>query len=183
MTNKIVSIPETEWAVALPLFEFLEVKKGDHLFKQGQVCRYITFIVEGCLRFYLNHDDKEITRQVFFENAFLTELGSFPNQKPSAYNLDALENSKLLQISYQNMNLLYDYSPNFLRLGKVVAEQTASWLVQRNVQMVTQSAQERYEALIKERPKMIQRVPLHIIASYLGITPQALSRLRSKRPV
>lgn len=179
--SRIEQINDENWLMIQPMFEYLEIPKSGSLLEAGKPCKYISFIVEGCLRIFIHHDGKEVTRQIFFENAFVTELSSFTAQVPSQYDIDALENTRLLNLSYENINTLYAKSPAFLRLGKTIAEQTASFLIRRNVEMVTDSARQRYDTLIKERPKVIQRVPQHIIASYLGITPQALSRLRAQR--
>lgn len=171
-------ITEEEWAYILPLFTYREVKKGELILEPVQVCRSVDYVVEGALRIYFSHDGKDSSRQFFFERAFVTELGSFLTQSPSLYSIDALEPSKLLSIQYKDLNKLYEKSPAFLRFGKLMSDQIAIFLTKRNVELVTTSAKERYLNLIQERPKVMSRVPLHMIASYLNVSPEALSRLR-----
>lgn len=175
---KLHFINDEEWVNLLPLWHFKEIKKGHQLLKEGEVCSSVYFIIEGCCRIFFLNEGKEISRQFFFENAFFTELASFNTQNPSLYYMDALEDSKLFAISYKDLTALYDKSPAFLRFGKLMADQTAIFLINRNVEIVTTHAKERYLKLMKERPKVMQRVPQYMIASYLGITPEALSRLR-----
>jgi hypothetical protein len=86
----IQPIDPEEWAMMLPLFEYQELKKGDHLLQTTQVCTQVNFIVEGCARIYFNHDAKDISRQFFFENSFVTEFGSLISQQPSLYAIDAI---------------------------------------------------------------------------------------------
>jgi CRP-like cAMP-binding protein len=178
--QRLQPITDDEWALALPRFEFGAYKKGEYLVKEGQVCRHIYFLVAGCTRIFFLHDGKELSRQFFFENSFVTELGSFVPQQPSLYYLQALEPLQTLAIRHDALNDLYDRSPAFLRFGKMMAEQTAIFVSYRNVELVASPAKERYLRLLRERPKVISRVPLHMIASYLGITPEALSRLRKE---
>lgn len=162
----------------MPFFEYQEVRKGEHLLETGKVCNEVHFIVEGCARIYFSHESRDVSRQFFFEDSFVTEFGSLISHKPSLYAIDAVEDCKLLSISVENLDKLYDSSINFLKFGKRIAEYTCIFVVNRNVEMVISSANERYQRLMKERPKVMSRVPLHMIASYLGITPEALSRIR-----
>lgn len=167
-----------EWSLALPMFEFQEVKKGEHLLETGKVCKQVHFIVKGCARIYFSHEARDVSRQFFFENSFVTEFGSLISKMPSLYAIDAIEDCKLLTISSDNLDILYNKSINFLKFGKRIAEYTCIFVVNRNVEMVVSSAPDRYKRLVTERPKVMSRVPLHMIASYLGITPEALSRIR-----
>ncbi|AQG78005.1 hypothetical protein AWR27_00745 [Spirosoma montaniterrae] len=176
--QSVQPLSEAEWALMLPMFRYQAVKKGEQILQAGQVCHTIDFIAEGALRIFFNYDGKDISRQFFFERAFVTELGSFLTQQPSRYNIDAVEPCKLLSISYADLNDLYEKSASFLKFGKLMSDQTAIFVINRNIELATTSAKERYLALMHERPKVMSRVPLHMIASYLNITPEALSRLR-----
>lgn len=176
--ESVQKIEPHEWALALPLFEYQEFKKGEDLLKTGKVCNQVHFIVEGCARIYFSHESRDVSRQFFFEDSFVTEFGSLISQQPSLYAIDAIEDCKFLSITAENLDILYNNSINFLKFGKRIAEYTCIFVVNRNVEMVVSSAPERYLRLMKERPKVMSRVPLHMIASYLGITPEALSRIR-----
>ncbi len=178
--SNIQQINDDDWNVALPMLEYREVKKRDYILKEGDVCKTMDFIVEGCARIYINFEGKDVSRQFFFENSFVSEMTSFITQKPSLFNIDALENCKLLSINKSNLDKLYDEHTNFLKFGKKMSDNIAIFSILRNVENYTHTAKERYLRLITERPKVISRVPLHMIASYIGITPEALSRIRKE---
>jgi CRP/FNR family transcriptional regulator, anaerobic regulatory protein len=178
--NKIQPIDDIDWGVALPMFEYREAKKRDLLLKEGHVCKTIDFIVEGSARIYINYDGKDVSRQFFFENGFIAELSSFLTQKPSLFSIDAIEDCKLLSITKPNIDKLYSERVNFLKFGKKIGEHIAIFNINRNVETYTLTAKQRYLRLIEERPKVMSRVPLHMIASYIGITPEALSRIRKE---
>jgi len=155
-----------------------EIKKGEYFLQEGAICQNVLFIEEGLLRIYHLHNDKEIIRQFIFENSFFTEYESFLAQKPSFYFVEALEDCKALALHYKDLNALYDSSINFLRFGKMMAENVVQHVGHRYMSILRDDATTRYNNLIKERPKVLQRVPQYMIASYLGITPEALSRIR-----
>ncbi|HOX84096.1 MAG TPA: Crp/Fnr family transcriptional regulator [Chryseolinea sp.] len=156
----------------------VELKKGEFFLHEGDVCHNTAFIQEGLFRIYHVHNDKEITRQFIFENSFFTEYESFLAQKPSFYYVEALEDCKVLMLHYKDLNTLYDSSVTFLRLGKMIAENVVQHVGHRYMSILRDDATTRYNNLVKERPKVLQRVPQYMIASYLGITPEALSRIR-----
>jgi len=155
-----------------------ELKKGEFFLREGVTCQDTIFIQEGLFRIYHVHNDKEITRQFIFENSFFTEYESFLAQKPSFYFVEALEDCKVLALHHKDLNILYDSSINFLRLGKMIAENVVQHVGNRYMSILRDDATTRYNNLVKERPKVLQRVPQYMIASYLGITPEALSRIR-----
>jgi CRP-like cAMP-binding protein len=178
--SSVQPIEEHEWNMVLPLFEFRELKRRELILKEGQICKTIDFIVEGSVRTYINVDGKEVSRQFFFENSFFNEMSSFLTQKPTLFNIEALEACKLLSICKSDLDRVYSEHSNFLKFGKTMAERTAIFSIDRNIENYICTAKERYLRLINERPKVISRVPLHMIASYIGITPEALSRIRKE---
>jgi CRP/FNR family transcriptional regulator, anaerobic regulatory protein len=178
--SQLQQITDEDWNIALPMFEYREIKKRELILKKGQVCETIDFIVAGSVRSYINFEGKDVSRQFFFENSFFNEMSSFVTQKPSLFTIEALEDCKLLSINKSNIDNLYNERINFLKFGKKMAEQVAVFSIKRNIEIYTHTAKERYLALITERPKIINRVPLHMIASYIGITPEALSRIRKE---
>jgi CRP-like cAMP-binding protein len=155
-------------------------KKGELLLKEGEVFRQVLFIKQGLLRVYYLHEGKEIIRQFFFENGFVTEYESFLGQKPSYYFIDAVEDTEALTLSHHDYLMLTDTYVNFLRFAKMFAENVVQHVGARYMSIIRDDAKTRYLQLIKERPKVIQRVPQYMIASYLGITPEALSRIRKE---
>ncbi|GAB2589019.1 Crp/Fnr family transcriptional regulator [Spirosoma areae] len=176
--DSIVPLPEADWKRACPLFRSVEIARGDRILQEGQVCRYLSFVNQGLFRSYLLKDGKEHVRQFLFEGGFAVDIGSFLTQTPSPFYIEALEDSLILQLSQSDMDELCEGSFHFMKLGKKLADQSAINLIRRSVSLLVDAATKRYEDLLRERPQLIQRVPQYLIASYLGITPEALSRIR-----
>ena len=176
----IASLTERE----LRLFEqqciYREVPKKFTLVEEGQVARELYFINRGCLRFYYNRDGDEITGFIFLENMFATALDSFLQQEPSAQIVETLEDCELLVISYSALQQLYDYSTNFQIFGRKLAEQRLVNAQRILSSYILDSPEERYRKLLATRPEWLLRVPQHYIASFLGITPVSLSRIRKR---
>lgn len=176
----IVAIPEKELDDAGALFSSHAVKKGEFLLKEGRVCTHLTYINQGLFRTYLLQDGKERVRQFMAENGFAVDIGSFLAQKPSPFFIEALEDSLILKIDFSSLNGLFEGSFHFMKLGKLMADQAAINLIRRSVSLIKDNAKTRYLDLVRERPELLQRSPLFMIASYLGVTPEALSRIRKE---
>jgi CRP/FNR family transcriptional regulator, anaerobic regulatory protein len=155
-----------------------QFKKRELILQEGQVCGHVYFINSGCLRYFYNVDGQENTAQFFFENAWYTDFDSFLTGRPSKLNIQALEKTEVLMLSSKNIHELYDEIPKFERLGRKMAENAFLGVRSRNEMLENFTAEERYLNLIKERPKVMERVPQHFIASYIGIKPESLSRIR-----
>ena len=157
------------------------VAKGEILLRPGEVSRYVYFVLKGCLRFfYLTEDGREITGFIFLEKMFAGSHESFHFQVPGNQTLEALEDCELLRMSHSDLERLYDELPimnEFIR--KIMSERLA--FAQRVVaSFVMNKPEDRYMALLKRRPELLQRVPQNILSSYLGITPVSLSRIRQR---
>lgn len=155
---------------------FLElgnVNKGDFILNQGELCQAIHFVNQGSLRHFKDVDGyTEHTKNLFLENDWALDIGSFTSQKPSEYAIQAFENCQLIAIHIEKAHQLIAKSPSFFRLGKVLEES--------NDYKDLNSPQEKYIRLLETSPEIIQRFPLKHIASYLGMTPETLSRVRAK---
>ncbi|MBD1210755.1 MAG: Crp/Fnr family transcriptional regulator [Ignavibacteria bacterium] len=154
--------------------------KKDYFVRQGETCRHITFIHKGLMRLFYDVEGEEHVRQFHFENSFCSEYQSFLTQKPAQMSLQALEDTTLLIMSHRDMHDLFAQSKEIEQLGRILAEQAFIFVSQRFASMLLESPETRYQRLVQERPKVMQRVPQYMIASYLGITPQALSRIRKR---
>jgi len=161
-------------------FEQVSVAKGDYLLREGQVCRHLYFLESGALRGYYNLEGKEITHWFGFENDFITSFHSFITQEPAVENIQLLEGSVLLKISKENLTQLLNRYQDIERLVRIIYEKYYIRLEERFVNAQFKSAKERYEQLLQQTPHIIERVPLGYIASYLGISQETLSRIRSK---
>jgi CRP/FNR family transcriptional regulator, anaerobic regulatory protein len=175
----IADLPEGEIHVFLSSIEVKEVAKGAHIIQGGDVCDFICFVDKGLLRTYLMVDDQEINTEFFHENTFAAAYTSFLLNTKTALNIQALELSTLLYISKQNIEVLYTRDPRWLALGKHIFEREFIKKCKRESSLLQESAKERYLTLLRDVPGIETRVPLFHIASYLGIKPESLSRIRS----
>lgn len=175
------TFPEVDFPAFLELFEPLLLRKKDHLYREGQIIRHTCFVVSGCLRnYYANEQGTE--RIIFFaeENWWVGDLVSFLQETPTKLNLQAIEDSELLIISKKNFELGLKNFPGFLEYYQKGTQKTYTKLQEQLGQSTADSAESKYLRLLKERPSLLLRVPQHHIATYLGITPESLSRLRRK---
>lgn len=161
-------------------FEQVVCSKNQHLLTEGKICRHLYFLEKGALRGYYNIDGKEITHWFGFDNDFVTSFHSFITQEPSVENLQLLEGSILWSISKDKLTELLNRFHDIERLVRIAYENYYIRLEERYVNAQFKTATERYEQLLKEAPHIPDRVSLGHIASYLGISQETLSRIRSR---
>jgi CRP-like cAMP-binding protein len=176
----LADFSEEELEAVWDFFRPKKIKKGEFLTIPGEVAHEIGFVLKGCFRVYYLVDGKESTRFIGCENIFISSIPSFTTQKPSVEYVEALENSELLMITFQDLQKMYELSPKWERMVRILAELSYNEQQKRIYSLIAYSAQQRYEDLIKSRPDLIQRVPQYIIANYLGISPETLSRIRKQ---
>lgn len=161
------------------IIERKEIKKGDFLFKEGTVCQKVYFIEKGLARFYYYSDSgKEITSWFFEENSFITAIDSFYYNKPTRVFCEALEDSVIYSIKYSELKDLLN-KEHGARLAFYVLYELMKKMTDFIASIKFQSAEDRYNSLLKDYPSIFQRVSLGLIASYLGITQETLSRIRA----
>lgn len=161
-------------------FEKKLLSKNEHLLTEGQICRHLYFLESGAVRGYYNLDGKEITHWFAFENDFVTSFHSFITQAPAVENLQLLEGSILWCISKETLTGLFNEYHEIERLVRIAYEKYYIRLEERFVNAQFKTAKERYEDLLIQSPHILERVPLGCIASYLGISQETLSRIRSR---
>lgn len=177
--NRWVEINEEEETIILSAFEPLTVKKKEDLLKPGEVCKYVYFIVKGCLRsYYVDTKGNEHIYQIRLDNSWISDLESFFSQRPSKYYIETLEDSELLCVSFDRLERLYNEVPKLERYFRILFQKAYINSLERLNATMWESAVDRYNELLKEHSDIFQRVPLIYIASYLGITPESLSRIR-----
>jgi CRP-like cAMP-binding protein len=159
----------------------LTVRKGKDLQSIGQTCRTIYFIEKGCARIYYFKGDTDVTEYFAFENNIIARVESLFTGMPSRKGIQILEDSDIIAINAVALNALYNQYPEIERLMRRITEAGYVETVNRLESLQFHTAEERYQALVQEHPEIIQRVPQKFIASYLGITPVSLSRIRGTR--
>jgi len=161
-------------------FEKITLSKNEFLLSQGNICRHLYFLEKGALRGFYNLDGKEITHWFAFENDFVTSFHSFITKEAAVENIQLLEGSILWAISKETLAALFEQYHEIETLVRIAYEKYYIRLEERFVNAQFKTASERYENLITQTPHIIERVPLGFIASYLGISQETLSRIRSK---
>lgn len=155
--------------------------KGDFLIRAGEVCRSVAFVKTGLLRSFFTKDDgTEITYCITFPDTLITAYSAFITNKPTEENIQALSNTELLVIQKADLDRLTATGGNWTLLLKHLAEQQYLELEQRLFMFQKEKAVKRYALLLKNQPDYILQIPLQYLASYLGITPRHLSRLRKE---
>ena len=161
------------------LITFRKLNKGDFLLEENQICNEIVFIEKGILRsFFMNHKGDEITNCFAFENDFMASFASFITQQKAEENIQALVDTELQVLDRNALEKLYRSSYNWQEIGRKLTEMEFVNLQKRMVDFQKLSGAERYEALFRNHQKYLQLIPLQYLASYLGVTPRHLSRIR-----
>jgi CRP-like cAMP-binding protein len=156
-----------------------EMKKGEILLKAEKTCNHIYYIEKGLTRTFYLKDGKDVTDWISTEQNFSFSILSFITRKPDRRSIELLEDSVLWSIHYDDLQKLYKEYHEIERLGRLLADQGLMQIQQRFDDLHFTSAQDRYKKLLLANPTIIQRVPLGMVASYLGISQETLSRIRS----
>ena len=181
---RFLPMSEEDWQLLVLHLEVVELKKHECLVQEGKRTSTIGFLLEGSMRHFYTRDGEERTTYFYFENHFVASYISCITGQPSLLSIEALTDCRLLVFSYSVLKKLYDQSHAWERFGRLMAEYLAMGLEERMVGLLMLSPEERYEALLKsDKKKIIERIPQHYIANYLGITPVSLSRIRGRRRV
>lgn len=172
-------LTNNEWDMILKKFKPKSFKKGELILRENEVCRSLYFLEKGLMRYYINKDGDEVTK--FFTEApyAFTSQYSFTSGKSSNENIEVLEDALVWEISLSKANELLEIKAWSTFIRKLIQE------VQFHTEQIleelqTQTAEDRYFKLLDNNPKLIQRISLKHLASYLGIAPQSLSRIRKK---
>lgn len=161
-------------------FEKIMLDKNELLLREGNICRHLYFLEQGALRGFYNLDGKEITHWFGFENDFVTSFHSFITGQAAVENIQLVEECTLWRIAKNDLEGLYNDYHEIERLVRIAYEKYYIRLEERYVNAQFKSAKERYEQLLEQSPHILERVSLGSIASYLGISQETLSRIRSR---
>lgn len=175
------SVPESEWQLLSSILELETIKKGEVFHPIGKQCKHLWFLEKGAVRVFEYSNDVERTTHFFIENNLFIDYHSVLTQSPSEIGFKAEEDCKLQQMPYDKLLALFDKSHYLERLARLMAERQFVMEFELRRQLLNLDALQRYEYLIQNKPYIFQRFALKDIASYIGITPVSLSRLRKMK--
>lgn len=161
------------WGTIAPQLGTITLKKGEFLLRAGEHCRHMYYLRRGLIRMYYLKNGEEYIRQFFFENGLTTDLVSALSGQPSRLNFDAVEDTELVSIPLA----LLDEFPLFKAQA---LQDTLVNVSNRMASIFLDSPEEKYRQLLAERPKVIQRIPQYMVAAYIGVTPEGLSRIKRR---
>jgi CRP-like cAMP-binding protein len=177
--SQYVQLTEDEQQLFLSKIRLGKYLKGQYVVQNGNVCRYESFVLKGCLKtFYIDNEGQEHIVMFAIENWWTADLGSFLTQTPACYNVLCLENCELAQITYADLEALYLAIPKLERFFRIIIQKAYIAAQQRIVNNFSMAAKDRYVQFRKQYAEIDQRVPQYMIASYLGITKEFLSKIR-----
>ena len=167
---------------SLPFWKARKMNKGDFFNMQSMVCSDLGLIVKGIFRIYFRDPDTAEDKNIFFfsENQFVVSFRSFVSRNPCWYFIEAMEDSEIFFISYQDLNSLYETHPNWGKFGRLLAELFFNIAQTRTEDLLFFSHEQRYVRLLEEHQDIVKRIPAYHISSYLGITNPSLSRIRKR---
>ena len=176
-----IEISAEEQSVFLSKVKFRKYLKGQFVVQNGDICRHENFVLSGCLKtFYIDNEGYEHIVMFAIENWWTSDLGSFVTQAPAALNVQCLEDSELIQISYNDLQQLYIEIPKLERFFRIIVQKAFVAAQKRIVNNLSLPAMERYLQFREQYPSIEQRVPQYMVASYLGITKEFLSKIRTQ---
>ena len=176
----LIKISIEEEIILKRLFEPLQLKAGEYFLEEGQLCRYVGFIEKGLVRYHMNDNGSEKTFYFNKEGEFVSNYQSFIPREPSNTSIQAIEDTTLQVISYTDLQRMYSDVKEGEKLGRLAIESVFLSSMQQLKSFYKDSPAERYQQFLRSYPHLAQRIPQYYIASYVGIKPQSLSRIRKR---
>lgn len=175
-----LGIPEKLIPNITQFFRKEQLKKNDFLVKKGQYCRKMCLIEQGYFRFFSYSDKKVITHWIFGKEQMVTDVAGFFLHQPAKWNIQALTDTTVYTLTFSNFQILREKIPEWDNYEKLFLIKLMSALENRVFALLSMSAEERYQYLFESDSNMFNELPLHFLASMLGMTPETLSRIRRK---
>ena len=180
--KKSVSLTDEEAEIFAASFREIKIKKRQFIVQPNFIAKHRNYVLNGAFRAYVVDDNGQDNTIAFaIEDWWITDYNSYILQKPATMFVVALEDSTILEISYEREEQLKKDNHHFETFFRIRAERTAAFMQQRIISNLTQTAEERFENFVQKYPLIVQRVPQYALASYLGMTTEFLSRIRNKR--
>lgn len=179
--DKFISVSEEEYDLIFSYFQIVDVKKKENLMQEGEICKSMYFVLEGCLRkFFINEKGIEQTTEFAIENWWITDTYAYERQVKSNFNIQAVEKSTILAIDLQTQEELLKKHPVMERYFRMIYQRSYAAAERRIRYLYEMTREELYVHFSTQYPWFIQRIPQYLIASFLGFTPEYLSEIRAK---
>lgn len=179
--NRNTNLSKEERLALYDKMQLIHFPAKSLLSKPGDICPYEAYVVKGLVRtYFINDKGDEVTIHFAKEDWWVGDIASFSLQRPSVLSIETLEDTYILAITYSEKEKLFKEKPLFERVFRMMIQRTHAFMLNRLVSVLSSSADVRYKEFIERYPDVPQRVPQHYIASYLGISPEFLSKIRSK---
>jgi CRP-like cAMP-binding protein len=178
--SEFVSFKRDDEKLIETLFEERIYRSSDFFLREGEVCKALGFVVKGIFRYYIDHDGEDRTYNFATERHFVCNYESLIRQSPSPKHIQAIEDSVVLTISYDNLQRFYSEVKEGNHFGRIHMEKIYADMVRQLVAQYTETPEQRYLNFLKNYPELNQRLPQYYIASYVGVKPQSLSRIRKR---
>jgi CRP-like cAMP-binding protein len=177
----LVKLSEESWQKIVASFKIKDLSKGTILLREGQVCQFVAYNVNGIFREYFYREAMDKTSDFIFQDTFFSAYSSFIKQRPSNVYIEALTDSRVFIMDFKTKQKLFETVPEWDRLARRITEEHYSAKERRANMLTGLTAIEKYRDLLKNgNPEIIRNIPMQHIASYLGIRPETLSRIRKK---
>ena len=179
--EQFAAMSDEDWSLIEPYLTTRTIYKHEFMIREGSIGRELGYILEGEMRHYYTHAGEEKTTYFYFENSLVGPYHSCITGQPSRLSIEALSDTRLIVFPYSSLKKLFAGNQTWNTFGRVLAEYLGLGLEDRMVSLLLMSPEERYTELLKSnKKKILERIPQHLIANYLGITPVSLSRIRNR---
>ncbi|NQX80505.1 MAG: Crp/Fnr family transcriptional regulator [Flavobacteriaceae bacterium] len=178
--EQFVKLNDNDWMFFKSKLIKNEYQSKTTILKIGQIENNLSFIEKGSVRFFIPKQENDCTFNFSFENQFVSAYDSFITQKPSIYQIETLSNTTLWILNYDDLQDIYNNTEIGNTIGRKIAENIFLAKSKRELSLLTDSPEQRYINLFTEQPRLIKEIPLKHLSSYIGVTPQALSRIRKR---
>lgn len=180
--SRFIDLTDEEKEIFVSHLRIVKVKKKQFIVQPDFVCQYRSYVLKGALQTYLvTNEGQEHVIALSVEDWWTSDFASYITQEPATLFVEAIEDSTIIQLSYKDEQELYEQVPKFERFFRLQVERSGVAIQKRMLWSISKTAEERYDELIKRQPQFLQRFPQYVIASYLGMTTQFLSKIRKQK--
>ena len=178
--SQIVELDEQEVKLIKSSFRPFFLAKGDYFLKAGQINKYVAFLQKGLVRYFVFKDEEKSTFEFTKEGEFIADYQSFNNKMPSIQNIQAIEDCEMLIINYADVQTIFNTTKNGNLIGRHIIEHRFDVMVNQLLAIYMQNHEELYKRFVEHYSDLTQRIPQYLIASFVGVKPPSLSRIRRR---